>query len=105
MFFNARQDRFILIYQKMEKVEIVICSGCIANNYNSDLKELEEIMEEVETLLRQARPDKEWNLNSQSCFRFCPENRITVSVAERTTMTRVATVESIVTEVLSFFKK
>lgn len=89
----------------METVEIIVCSGCIANNYTADSKNLEEILVEVETSLKAARPDKEWNINSQSCFRFCPENRITVSVAERMTMTRAATVESIVSEVLSFFKK
>lgn len=89
----------------MEKVEIIVCSGCIANNYKADQKNLEDILVEVETLLKAARPDKEWNLNSQSCFRFCPENRITVSVSERMTMTRAATVDSIVSEVLSFYKK
>lgn len=89
----------------METVEIIVCSGCIANNYTPDSKNLEEILVEVKNSLKAARPDKEWNITSQSCFRFCPENRITVSVAERMTMTRAATVESIVNEVLTFFKK
>lgn len=88
----------------MEKAEIIICSGCIEKNIQADT-DLEALLTEVETQLYIKRPDIEWNLNSQSCFRFCPEGRITVSVSEKMTMTRKASVEAIVNEILSFYKK
>ena len=84
--------------------EIIVCSGCIGKNYNAEY-DLEDLMVQVETRLQQAHPDKEWNVTNQSCFRFCPKDRITVSVSERMTMTRSATVDSIVNEILSFYKK
>ena len=89
----------------MEKtVEIIICSSCITNNYTSN-HDLEDILNQVESLLREARPEIGWNLTTQNCFKFCPKDRITISVSDRMTMTRAATVDSIVKEVLSFFRK
>jgi hypothetical protein len=87
-----------------QKEEIIICSGCIGKNYEQEY-DLEDILVQVESALAEARPDKEWNLNSQTCFRFCPKGRITLSVAEKMTMTREATIESMVNEILSFYKK
>ena len=88
----------------MSIIEVVICSGCLGKNYNQEF-ELEDILVQVETRLQQMRPDREWNLNSQTCFRFCPKDRITISVADRIAMTKEATVDSIVNEILSFLKK
>ncbi len=89
----------------MEKtVEIIICSSCISNNYTSN-HDLEDILNQVESILQEARPETAWNLTTQNCFKFCPKDRITISVSERMTMTRAATIDSITQEILSFFKK
>lgn len=56
---------------------------------------------EVRAKLEAARPDIVWKVKTESCFRFCPENKITLSVARKTTMTREASVESAVQEILS----
>ncbi len=61
----------------------------------------EGFISEVKAKLADSRPDITWNIKTQSCFRFCPEDRITVSVARKTTMTREASVESVVQEILS----
>ncbi|MBC7754935.1 MAG: hypothetical protein H7Z71_11905 [Moraxellaceae bacterium] len=87
----------------LEKVEIIVCVGCIGKNFNFEY-ELEDLMVQVKNELQKLRPDKIWNLNVQACFRFCPKDRITLSVSEKMTMTREATVESIIKEILSFNK-
>ena len=64
--------------------------------------EHEQFLSAVKTQLQEKRPDRIWNLSTYSCFRFCPEKRITVSVAQQMTMTRAASAESVVAEILSF---
>lgn len=83
-------------------VNIVICSGCMGKHATSTPQEHDQFLAQVQALLEEKRPDRQWNLSTYSCFRFCPDKRITVSVAQQMTMTRAATVESVVAEILSF---
>lgn len=83
-------------------VEIVICSGCLGKHVASTPAQHEQFLSDVKTLLEAKRPDRIWNISTYSCFRFCPDQRITVSVAQQMTMTRAAHVESVVAEILSF---
>lgn len=82
-------------------VDIVICSGCMGA-VALTLEEHAKFLADVKTELEAKRPDHIWNISTYSCFRFCPDKRITVSVAQQMTMTRAATVESVVAEILSF---
>lgn len=62
----------------------------------------DQFLNDVKAGLEEKRPDRIWNLSTYSCFRFCPDKRITVSVAQQMTMTRAATVDSVIAEILSF---
>ncbi len=83
------------------KVEVGICSGGIARGYQG-AETSEEIQQMVAAELNHQSPDKSWTVSTISCFRFCPEKRITLSVGQRMSMTREATIKSIVHDVLSF---
>ena len=61
----------------------------------------DNFVSDVRTQLEAQRPDIVWKIKTQSCFRFCPENKITVSVSRKTTMSGEATVESVVKEILT----
>jgi hypothetical protein len=64
--------------------------------------EHEKFLSDIKVLLEEKRPDRIWNISTTSCFRFCPDKRITISVAQQMTMTRAAHAESVVAEILSF---
>ena len=83
-------------------VDIVICSGCMGKHVANTPDEHDKFLADVKASLEEKRPDRIWNISTYSCFRFCPDKRITVSVAQQMTMTRAATVESVVAEILSF---
>lgn len=83
-------------------IDIVLCSGCMGKHVTFTPEQHEKFIEDVKASLAEKRPDRVWNISTYSCFRFCPDNRITVSVAQQMTMTRAATVESVVAEILSF---
>lgn len=85
-----------------KNVEIVICAGCMGQHASSTPEQFDTFIANVKTLLEEKRPDRTWDISTYSCFRFCPDNRITLSVAQQMTMTRAATVESVVAEILSF---
>lgn len=82
-------------------VDIVVCSGCMGAVVHTP-EEHDKFLAEVKASLEEKRPDRIWNISTHSCFRFCPDKRITVSVAQQMTMTRAASVESVVAEILSF---
>ena len=82
-------------------VDIVICSGCMGAVALTP-EEHDQFLAQVKAGLEGQRPDRIWNISTYSCFRFCPDKRITVSVAQQMTMTRAATVESVIAEILSF---
>lgn len=85
-----------------KNVEIVICAGCMGQHVSSTPEQFDTFVANVKTLLEEKRPDRIWDISTYSCFRFCPENRITLSVAQQMTMTRAATIDSVVAEILSF---
>ena len=88
-------------------VDIAICSSCMVKHVPSVTNgapgpgRFDGFVSEIRAKLEAARPDITWKLKTQSCFRFCPENKITVSVARKTTMSHEASVESVVQEILS----
>jgi len=90
-----------------QTVEIAICSSCMLKHVASLSAEppgpdrFNNFIAEVRTALEAKRPDLTWQISSQSCFRFCPDHKITVSVARKITMSREATVDSVVDEILS----
>lgn len=83
-------------------VDIVICSGCMGKHATSTPEQFDKFIADVKAGLEEQRPDRLWNISTYSCFRFCPEKRITLSVAQQMTMTRAATVASVVQEILSY---
>ena len=91
----------------VQNIDIAICSSCMVKHVPSVTNgtpgpgRFDGFVSEVRAKLEVARPDITWKLKTQSCFRFCPENKITVSVARKTTMSREASVESVVQEILS----
>lgn len=90
---------------EIAEIEVEICSGCMAKwaNMNTPAA-FDKFVADVKAELESQRPDRLWNLSTQSCFRLCPEKKITITVAEKMTMTREATVASVVQEILSFLK-
>lgn len=90
---------------ELAEIEIGICSSCMAKWANTNTPpEFDKFVADVKTELEARRPDRVWNISTQSCFRLCPEQRITISVAHKLTMTRNATVDSVALEILSFLK-
>lgn len=87
------------------EIKIEICTGCMAKHAAMNTPaDFDKFIAEVQTELETKRPDRIWNISTQSCFRLCPDNRITITVAQKMTMTRAATVASVVDEILSFLK-
>ncbi|MES2801332.1 MAG: hypothetical protein V4654_02470 [Bdellovibrionota bacterium] len=88
-------------------VEVAICSSCMAKHVASvstgtpGPARFDSFVAEVKTQLEEKRPDLVFKIKTQSCFRFCPDDKITVSVARKITMSREATVDSVVQEILS----
>lgn len=95
----------ILSMGDIAEIEIGICSSCMAKWADTKTPpEFDKFVAKVRAELQAKRPDRAWNIKMQSCFRLCPEERITISVAQKMTMTRNATVDSVVQEILSFLK-
>ncbi len=95
----------ILSMSDIAEIEIGICSSCMAKWADTKTPpEFDKFVDKVKAELQANRPDRVWNIKMQSCFRLCPEERITISVAQKMTMTRTATVDSVVQEILSFLK-
>lgn len=94
----------------MEKylVTIALCSSCTQKSVNeSERVFTTKIIEK----LQNERPDFEWQIQESSCMRVCPVDRITMGVSSsknsrdvRMTVSKEATVESVVKEILSFFR-
>ncbi len=84
-------------------VEIVVCAGCVGKHYGNESQSLEGLLAEIEASLKMAAPDVLWSIKTYSCFRFCPDEKITLTVAGQLGMSRQATVEGVVREVLSLF--
>ncbi|AZZ36925.1 hypothetical protein CIK05_09020 [Bdellovibrio sp. qaytius] len=90
-----------------KNIEIAICSSCMVKHVPSVSAgtpgpgRFDNFVSEVRAQLEAQRPDVTWKIRTQSCFRFCPDNRITVSVSRKTTMSGEATVDSVVKEILS----
>ncbi len=86
------------------KVRIGLCKSCIRRN----LKEgFDAFSTDVHSKLQVTRPDIEWEIEGQSCFRFCPNDRIALSIPRkedlsrgRSSMSKDLEVESIVNLVL-----
>ena len=83
-------------------VDIVLCSACMGKHAVFTPDQHTKFLADVKASLEEKRPDRIWNISTSGCFRFCPDKRITLSVARQMTMTRAATVESVVAEILSF---
>lgn len=89
----------------LAEIKIEICTGCMAKHADVHTPaDFDKFISAVQTELEIKRPDRIWSISTQSCFRLCPDNRITVTVAQKMTMTREATVASVVEEILSFLK-
>lgn len=87
------------------EIKVEICTGCMAKHAEMHAPaDFDRFIAEAQTELKTKRPDRLWRLSTQSCFRLCPEKKITITVAQKMTMTREATVASVVQEILSFLK-
>lgn len=90
---------------EIAEIKVEICTGCMAKHAEMHTPaDFDKFIAEVQTELETQRPDRLWSISTQSCFRLCPDNKITISVAQKMTMTRDATVASVVQEILSFLK-
>lgn len=95
----------ILSMGEIAEIKIEICTGCMAKHADMQRPaDFDRFIAAVQTELETQRPDRLWNIATQSCFRLCPEKKITITVAQKMTMTREATVASVVQEILSFLK-
>jgi len=84
------------------KQTIEICSGCVvrassaAEGNTFIIKK--NFLETLSARLKELRPDVEWDLSFTSCMRFCPPDRISMSIQNRMTMSQGNTVESLAQE-------
>lgn len=88
---------------------VQICNSC--TKINAGEEDLSGFRAKVSARLRELRPDLEIEIQPgpTPCFRVCPLGRITMAVGRkseegRLTMSKEATVESVVEDILSFFK-
>lgn len=91
------------------KISVTICSSCLVKNISNISEQglgpqrFNPFKKDILIKLESLRPEISWSVDTQSCFRFCPENKITLSVDRKITMTRKANVDSTVQEILSQF--
>lgn len=85
-------------------IKIGLCLTCIGRNLDVSFQ---EISSQVLAELKKQRPDINWNIEGQSCFRFCPLDRIAMSIPRkenikrgRASMSRDLTVQSMVSMIL-----
>ncbi len=88
---------------------IRICNSC--TKINASVEDTEAFREAVRKGLELKRPDMSWQVEASPCLKLCPLDRISMTVSTpaiepdaRITMSREANVESVVSEVLSFFR-
>lgn len=75
------------------------------------MDDIEPFLDGVKDRLQTQRSDFSWILERTGCMRVCPEGRISMTVSSsknlndiRLTLSKEATIESVVSEVLSFFR-
>lgn len=85
-------------------IKIGLCLTCIGRNLD---QEFQEFSNQVQSELKKQRPDINWNIEGQSCFRFCPDDRIAMSVPRkenikrgRASMSKDTSAESVVSMIL-----
>lgn len=84
-----------------KQATIRLCSGCIRKNYEKEGITFEELVDELNARLAKRLPNHQLSLQRQSCFRFCPAQRISMSVGGQLTMSQHATLDSMLAEILS----
>lgn len=87
------------------KQNVEICSGCIARSTEVEAESLAMVkkafLDQVVALLKENRSDVEWSVGTTSCMRFCPEGRLSIVVGGAMGMTRAASVEQVVRDILA----
>nr|WP_295905782.1 hypothetical protein [uncultured Bdellovibrio sp.] len=79
---------------------IEICASCAKGSTTDPGFSLKDFVEAVQRELSERKPEVQWQVQTTSCQRFCPPQKITLIVSNKLTMSRDATVESVVEEIL-----
>jgi hypothetical protein len=67
------------------EIKIGLCLTCIQRNLKENFDEFSnQVLED----LKRKRPDIIWSTEGQSCFRFCPLDRIAMSVPRKENIKR-----------------
>lgn len=90
------------------KTLVEFCSGCVIRSFEDSTLSTFEIKkkfkEKLLVYLQQERPDLDWSIDTVSCMKFCPENKISISVANRMSVARGTTVEAVGQQILKELK-
>ncbi|MFN3454949.1 MAG: hypothetical protein ACK41T_08320 [Pseudobdellovibrio sp.] len=82
-------------------LEIEICSSCVKKHVSVSI---DDVVIEVKKCLKEIFPEKNVLIKTYSCFRLCPDKRITFDINKTLTFSKEATVKSLVQEVVSVEK-
>jgi NADH:ubiquinone oxidoreductase subunit E len=98
-----------LLTQELSLNTVRICRSC--TSINVGIEETEEFRQQVAQRLLELRPDLQFQIEPSPCLKVCPIGRVTMTVSKsgdpdfsQLTMSREANLQSVVQEILSFFK-
>lgn len=103
MFFSCATKNLILILFITMHINIEICSNCLIKNADEVYAfQKEQFLNEVELGLQQKAPQTKWKMSFTGCQRFCPPAKVTLVINQKLSMSREATVASVVQQCLAF---
>lgn len=82
--------------------EIMLCSSClVGNSTEPKTYALEPFISKLQAELIRVAPGTHWQITTRSCFNLCPDDRISMSVNGRITLSASPDVAGVVKEALS----